>query len=258
MISDMNKIKLFCFPYAGGSAVIYKKWRSWLDDSIQLFPIELAGRGVRIRESLYRSCEEAVDDLYAIVKHEISESPYALFGHSMGAMLAYELAGKIRQAGVNPPIHLFFSGRSAPHIPMQEEKKYHLLDQDAFAKKVLELGGTPPEFFQYPQLLEMFLPVLRRDFFLSATDFNFDRIIPFDCDISVFLGKEEDMVPEQADGWKKHTSGICSIHYFNGGHFFINEEGATVSRLINKTLLSKMSPGPQHPVSIPAKDLTAL
>jgi medium-chain acyl-[acyl-carrier-protein] hydrolase len=237
----MDKIKLFCFPYAGGSALIYKKWKAFFDHRIELCPIELAGRGTRIIESLYGSCEEAVEDLYGIIKPEIASSPYALFGHSMGAMLAYELARKIRKTGRNPPAHLFFSGRAAPHIPMEEEKKYHLLSQETFEKKVLELGGTPPEFFQHPQLTEMFLPLLRHDFRLAATDFDFEIIAPFDCDITVFLGKEEDMAPEQADGWKRHTHGVCSIHYFDGGHFFINQSGPAISRLIGKTLLDKVT-----------------
>lgn len=236
----MNKVKLFCFPYAGGSATVYKKWQTYFNDAVELCPVELAGRGGRMREALYGSCEEAVGDLYSIIKQEIRNSSYALFGHSMGAMLAYELARKIRDTGANPPVHLFFSGRAAPHIPVPEEKKYHLLSQEAFEGKVLELGGTPPEFFKYPQLLEMFLPLLRSDFELAATDLDLDTLNPFDCDISVFLGKEEDMVPEQADGWKRHTSGICSIHYFNGGHFFINEEGRPISRLITRTLQDKM------------------
>lgn len=234
----MNKIKLFCFPYAGGSAVLYKRWKQYLDDAIDLRPVELAGRGARITEPFYQSIDDTIDDLWHLLRHEL-DAPYALLGHSMGAMIVYELARKIRYAGARMPLHLFFSGRAVPHIPMKENKKYHLLGPEDFQQKVLDMGGTPPEFFKHPELLEMFLPLLRSDFRLAATEFSTRPIDPFICDITVMLGKEEEMDADQADGWKKHTLGLCSLYYFNGGHFFINDEVPRIARLVAKTLRDK-------------------
>ena len=91
----MKKIKLFCFPYAGGSAAAYNKWRQYLDKHIELRPVELAGRGRRIYDPLYQSIEEAVDDVYQLISPELAKGPYAFFGHSMGGIIAYELAYKI-------------------------------------------------------------------------------------------------------------------------------------------------------------------
>lgn len=232
-----ESFNLFCFPYAGGSTTIFNDWKKYIDNAINLKPIELSGRGKRIHDPHYLTTKECVEDIFSIIKDEINTKPYAFFGHSMGAMIANELALKIREEELSEPVHIFFSGRAVPHIKMKEEKKYHLLGEQKFKDKVLELGGTPPDFFKHPELLEFFLPLLRNDFRLAATDFSYRQITPHPCDISVFVGKEEDKTSEQITDWKLHTTGICNIHYFNGGHFFLNDEAVAMVRLINKTLL---------------------
>lgn len=234
----MSKIKLFCFPYAGGSAVIFNKWKQYLDDRIELIPIELAGRGKRIHEPLYSDVPAVIHDVYEIVGKIINGDPFALFGHSMGGMISYQLYQKLREKDHQTPIHVFFSGRSAPHIKRPDEKKYHLLEEEDFKKEVINLGGTPPEFFDFPELLEVFLPLLKNDFKLAETDIHNGEIHPLDCNITVFLGKDEDLNTEQCDGWKKHTNKLCSIHYFEGEHFFLHEETEQIVRLINNVLLS--------------------
>lgn len=234
----MSKIKLFCFPYAGGSAVIYNQWKQYLDPEIELIPIELAGRGKRIQESLYTDVPAAIEDVYGIVSKMINGAPFALFGHSMGGMISYQLYQMLREKGKYSPTHVFFSGRSAPHVKRPDEKKYHLLEEEEFKKEVINLGGTPPEFFDHPELLEVFLPLLKNDFRLAETDIHNGEIHPLECNISVFLGKDEDLATEQCDGWKKHTKELCSIHYFEGGHFFLHDKTEQIVRLVNNTLLS--------------------
>jgi medium-chain acyl-[acyl-carrier-protein] hydrolase len=234
----MSKIKLFCFPYAGGSAVIYNQWKQYLDPEIELIPIELAGRGKRIQESLYTDVPAVIDDVYGIVSKMINGVPFALFGHSMGGMISYQLYQKIREKGERSPVHVFFSGRSAPHVKRTDEKKYHLLEEVEFKKEVINLGGTPPEFFDHPELLEVFLPLLKNDFRLAEANTHNGEIHPLECNISIFLGKDDDLTTEQCDGWKKHTKKLCSIHYFEGGHFFLHEKTEQIVRLINNTLLS--------------------
>ncbi len=234
-----HKIKLFCFPYAGGSSAIFNNWKEHLSDFVELRAIELAGRGRRIGEPMYQTTEEGIADVFEVIKPEISQGPYAFFGHSMGAMIAYELAREIQLQGLEEPEHLFFSGRGAPHLKVQEEKRYHLLNDEDFKLKVLELGGTSPEVFEHAELLELFLPLLRNDFRLACTNFSEREISSFSSDISVFLGKKEEVTAQAADGWKTHTKGICSLYYFNGGHFFINKETARIVEKINGVLLKK-------------------
>ena len=236
----MNKIKLFCFPYAGGSSVLFYKWKQYLNNEIELMPIELAGRGKRINEPLFTDVPAVINDVYEIVSNRINGSPFALFGHSMGGMISYQLCQKLREMNYPLPMHVFFSGRSAPHIKRPDEKKYHLLEEEEFKKEVINLGGTPPEFFDHSELLEVFLPLLKNDFKLAEADIHNGEIHPLDINISVFLGKDEDLTTEQCDGWKKHTKKLCSIHYFEGGHFFLNDETEQIVRLVNNTLLNNI------------------
>ncbi len=235
----MKKIKLFCFPYAGGSAIIYSKWKQYFDPSIELRPIELAGRGKRINEPLYNDIGDAVEDVFNIVKNEINGHPYSIFGHSMGGMISYLLSQKLRENKFPDAMHIFFSGWSAPHVIRPDEKKYHLLEGEEFKKEVINLGGTPREFFEHPELLKIFLPLLKNDFKLSETDIK-GEINPFDCNITVFLGKDDDFNSEQCDGWKKHTKKLCNIHYFEGGHFFLHDNTEKIVKLINHALLGKI------------------
>jgi len=232
----MQKIKLFCIPYAGGSAVIYSNWKSSLAPWIELRPVELAGRGRRIHDPLYNSIEEAAQDVFKSIESEAGNCPYVLFGHSMGCMIAYELARKIRAERFPPPLHLFFSGRRAPHVTAGKEKKLHLLNDQEFKEEILQLGGTPPEFFEHRELQELFLPLLRQDFKLTETHIFDGKLPPLDTDITVLAGKEDDLTPEECDGWKHHTSKICTIHYFNGGHFFFQKEVARITKIIGNTI----------------------
>jgi surfactin synthase thioesterase subunit len=230
-------MKLFCFPYAGGSSAIFNRWKSYVDTDIEIKAIELAGRGKRIHEDHYSDFNEVIEDVFSLIVDEIKKGEnYAFFGHSMGAKIAYELAQQILGMGFPGPEHIFFSGRGAPYVLGKNEKEYHKLPDDEFKQEILKLGGTPKEFFEHPELLEVFLPLLKNDFKLAARDVIGKEINPLPCDISVFLGKEEELTAEQIDSWKNYTTQNCSIYYFNGGHFFINENVEEIVGRINNTL----------------------
>jgi medium-chain acyl-[acyl-carrier-protein] hydrolase len=225
----MRRIKLFCFPYAGGSAMVYSNWKDYFDPKILIYPVELAGRGRRIAEPHYQTMDEAAEDVIRIIKYDLSDLPYAFFGHSLGAAIAYQVAQKLRTKVYPQPIHLFFSGRGAPHILRKDKPPYHNLPDDQFREKVMDLGGTPEEFFQHPELLEILLPLLRADFKISWLFTKYysersDSLKPLDRDFTVFIGKDDDVKPEQIEGWKVHTRKECTIHSFDGGHFFLNQE----------------------------------
>jgi surfactin synthase thioesterase subunit len=160
----------------------------------------------------------------------------------MGAKIAFELTQKILEKGLASPKHIFFSGRGAPYILGKDEKEYHMLPDKEFKEEVLKLGGTPKEFFEHPELLEVFLPLLRNDFMLAAREVNGKEVRPLPFNITVFLGKDEELTPEQIDGWKNYTEGDCTIHYFNGGHFFINEKTEEVVEIISRTILQIAKP----------------
>ncbi len=232
----MKRMTLFCFPYAGGSAAVYNKWRMYLDKSTEMRAVELAARGRRMREPNYESIDHAVDDVFNLIKDDLVKGPYAFYGHSMGTMIAFELAYKIRSLNLPEPIHIFFSGRMAPHLPRHEKKMYHNLPENQFRKDVLELGGTPKEFFEHPELLEVFLPLLKGDFKLTETYTHSEKERPLDCNISVLCGKQDEYTVEENEAWKIHTAKQCTSYYFEGGHFFLNEEPERVVNIVNETL----------------------
>lgn len=226
-------------PYAGGSSAIYNRWKESLSHNIELMPIELAGRGVRINEPLYNRRSDAVNDVFSLVEKHLTRDPYMIFGHSMGALMTFELAHKIKESGLPNPSHLFFSGASAPHL-RDERKKYHLLSPEEFEKEVLSLGGTPPEFFEHRELLEMFLPILRNDFKMAETELSNHIKDQLNVDFTVFQGKEDDLTQEQFSEWHQHTDQKFDIHYFEGGHFFLNDEVKSITNIINGVSQEKL------------------
>ncbi|MCP4156644.1 MAG: thioesterase [bacterium] len=236
----MKKVKLFCFPYAGGSASAYNRWKPLLERAIELRPVELAARGRRMREANYASIDGAVDDVYNIICNDL-DGPYAFFGHSMGSMIAFELAYKIREKGHPGPLHIFFSGRGAPDMPRHDKKQFHDLPDEQFKKDILELGGTPKEFFEHPELLEVFLPLLKGDFMLTETYCHREREKPLECNITALSGKQDEYTIEDIDAWKKHTALNSDIHFFEGTHFFIHEETQKVMDVVNSAILKEIS-----------------
>lgn len=233
----MKKIKLFCFPYAGGSSLVYRNWKNFLSPTIEIIPFELAGRGRRIADQCYHSLEEAVQDIYSQIQLQIKDSDYAFFGHSMGGLIAVELARKIEQNGLHPARHLFVSGRSAPGTKPKYDYKFHLLSDDAFKEELVKLGGTPKELFDHPELIQYFLPILKSDFALSESNDNVIQDFVLKSDLTVLFGNEDSLVVEDHNTWHHYTSKSCDICYFDGDHFFINDKMEEVVNLINKTLV---------------------
>lgn len=242
----MEKIKLFCFPHAGGSSIIFQKWESYFPPHIELCPVELAGRGRRISEPLYQSINDAVGDVFRIIKPQIQANAYAIFGHSMGAVIAYELARRIRKEKISPPLHLFFSGKEAPHIRKPEGRMFHRYPEQRFKEEVMKLGGTDFDIFSNPKLLDLILPVLKNDFVITETYVYKEPIEPFALDFTLFIGRDDDLSTDDVTGWLEHTRGICTIHYFPGDHFFIHKQTARVVELIKGQLSQgqKKKPAP--------------
>ncbi|KNY24963.1 thioesterase II family protein [Pseudobacteroides cellulosolvens] len=233
----MEKIMLFCLPYAGGSAMVYNRWKDHLNNKIKVMPIELAGRGKRFCDPFYKCFDEAVVDVFNQVKMVLTDSPYAFFGHSMGSLLVYETIKKIKDAGLNLPQHVFFSGRYPPHI-IKREKILHTMSTANFIEEINRYGGMPKEIYENREMLSVFLPILRADYtILEQYEFR-DACCQFDYDITVFTGLEDkDVTLKDLEEWKKHALRECTVYSFKGGHFFINSETKNLVQIVNKTLL---------------------
>lgn len=240
-VENKKQVKLFALPYAGGSAAAYIRWKAFLGSHINLIPLELAGRGRRMSESHYDDLNAAVDDVYNMVTQQIDDSAYALFGHSMGSILTHELTRRLKEKNQRMPQHLFFSGRGAIQVERPDEKIYHRMPDDEFKREIVNLGGTPPEFFEHPELMDLFLPLIKSDFAIAETPVDIENFEPVDLDITVFNGKDDDITAEQHEGWKNYTTGSCHIHMYEGDHFFLNHKIEDMAHVINLRLSNGLS-----------------
>lgn len=232
-------MKLFCLPYAGGSSVIYTTWKNYVDSSIELCPIELAGRGKRFQEPLYNTIKEMVEDVYEQIKDDIEKDSYAIFGHSMGSIIAYELCHKLEEKNTRKPVHVFFSGHKAPSI-IKDDEIIHDLPDEEFKNKLIELGGTPKEFFESKELCDMFIPIIRADF-KAVENYTYNSSNDkLNINISVLYGKKEEMTMNEILQWRNHTNGETKIYPFEGDHFFINDNSQNIVNIINHTLFDNM------------------
>lgn len=227
---------LFCLPYAGGSEAIYFKWKRYLDTSIQLYPVELKGRGKRYGDTFYETLEEAVEDIFRNIKDKIMCNDYAIYGHSMGSLLAYELYYKIKEQNVRIPIHIFCSGHKAPSTIAKKEAISTLPDYD-FMKKVMELGGTPGEIMNNSELFQLFLPILRNDFRILEYYRYKNKEDKIECKLSIFNGKQDSIKFEELAAWRSHAGNGVKFYNLEGNHFFINDNTENIINIINNTLV---------------------
>lgn len=235
--NSSDYMKLFCLPYAGGSATVFSKWRRELDPRIELLPVELAGRGRRFKEPFYPSLPDGVKDVSSYIMEQIGDSEYSLFGHSMGSLYICEIMKQIRKNGWRKPRHLFLSGMYPPHI--RDKKKIHHLPDEEFIQEIIKLGGTPKEVAENKELMEIFTPVLRGDYKNVEEYFLVADQETWDIDMTVLTGDDDNLVTlDDINQWRKYTSQSCTIVTLQGGHFFINEEEEKVIDIINKTLIA--------------------
>lgn len=233
----MEKVKLFCLPCAGGSAIIYSKWNKYFDDSIEIIPIELPGRGSRVTERFCESFDSLIDDVFMSIKQQILSSNYALLGFSMGALLAYEVYHRLVNSGEQEASHLFIISRETPKF--NTIKISHLNDRD-FINEVYSYGGIPHEIYQNKELIEFLIPRIKADFEIYEK-YLCDVSMPVNTDLSILYGSEDPSIIE--DGildWQNCTTMNCVFYQLNGGHFFITQQEKSVTSII-QTILKQIN-----------------
>lgn len=217
-------VLLFCFPYAGGNAATYRDWTSARMRGIHAAAAHLPGRADRILEAPIRDTGPLVRALLEAVR-PFTNRRYAFFGHSMGALIAFELARALRGKGLRGPERLLVSARRAPHL-RNRTPAIHDLPQLEFLRELRNLEGTPESFFGDPELLDLMLPVLRADFELCHC-YRFEPGEPLDCPITAYGGTEDSAVSQQdLEAWRRHTQAEFRLHMLPGGHFFPDTVGA--------------------------------
>lgn len=232
-----GSLRLFCLPYAGGSAAIYSPWCRSLPE-LEVVAIELPGHAHRMGEQPFRRIEPLVEDLLSRFLPMFEEKPFAFFGHSMGALISFELARKLAVEHDLGSAAIFVSGNRAPHLPRSARSRLpsHDLPQDEFLEELRRLNGTPSEVLQCSELMELMTPIVRADFELVNT-YEYRASLPLNCPITAFGGSDDiETPPEELDAWKQHTSERFSLHMLPGDHFFLHSQQDSLLQILRSEL----------------------
>lgn len=213
-------LRLFCFPYAGGSSVIFRTWSHSLPTTVELCPIELPGRGTQMKLPAFTQLQPLVQALAPVLLPHLNK-PFAFFGHSMGALVCFELARLLRKEYGIVPIHLFVSARLAPQIP-NLKPPVHVLPDFEFKEELRRLNGTPEAVLQNAELMELLVPILRADFAVLET-YVYSAETPLNCPITAYGGLEDQEVSyDELEAWQNQTNAVFSLEMFTGNHFFLH------------------------------------
>ena len=227
--------RLFCFSHAGGGPSFFRPWGPALQPEIAVRRVLLPGREWRLDEPPFRRVADLVGPLCAALESHLGQ-PYALFGHSMGAVVAYEVARRLSAAGTRGPACLIVSGRNAPGLP-GDRRQLSALPEEEFVAEVARLNGIPPEVLSEPGLLSVLLPALRADYELAETYRPLPGGRRLDCPVVAYMGASDPAVQyAQMLEWRNETAGEFSIRLFSGDHFYLKGGRPDVLNAIREDL----------------------
>ena len=211
-------LRLYCFPHSGGSPGEYLRWADGLP-GIEVWAVQLPGRGSRISEHPHTKMTTLVD---ALVREASFTAPFVFFGHSLGALVAFETARALRDHGLPAPQHLYLSASAPGSAPVRGKPLHHLSDPDLAAAVERTWGPLPAEVHEDPDLLALVLAGLRPDLEI-VHDYRFTPGEPLACPVSVLGGLEDEDDEQQLAQWRQHTTGRFDLRMFPGDHFYYRE-----------------------------------
>lgn len=211
--------RLFCFPFAGGSASFFSDWHNILSQSgIEICAIQMPGREDRIYESLLTNVDGLVSEIVEAMA-DFQDKPYAFFGHSMGTLISFEVTRKLRSLKMKQPSILFMSSGKAPQI--QPRRILHKLPNDSFLLKIKELGGIPDIIIENQDLTDLYLPILRADFKMIET-YQYVDSKPLDTKIVAYGGRmDQEVKYKDIVAWEGHSLKPLNVNVYEGNHFYL-------------------------------------
>lgn len=232
-------LRLFCFPYAGSSALVFRTWSEYLPASVEVCAVELPGRGTRFTETPF-TCLKSLVEESAIALLPYLDKPFAFFGHSMGALVSFELSRLFRQKYSLSPLHLFVSAHRAPQIPNPNLPIY-TLPEPALLQELCHLNGTPKAVLENAELIQLLLPIFRADFEAIET-YIYQAKPPLECPITAFGGLSDTQTNiEQLEAWANQTTAAFSLQMLKGDHFFLYSAQSQLLQYITQQLQSLAS-----------------
>lgn len=227
--------RLICLPHAGGGAVAFHPFAALLPGSIEMMAVQLPGRESRLAETPHRRMTSLVDALLLGIR-DCLDKPYAFFGHSMGALVAFEVSRALRRQGLKLPRIIVISGRRAPTVPNNEPPLHHLADDDFVDALARRYDAIPQVVRDEPELMALFVPVLKADFATFETHVHRDEA-PLECALALYGGHADPQTKQMA-GWADLFSGPCRTRLFDGGHFYLAEQRRAVAAALAEDVLA--------------------
>ena len=217
---QQGAVRFVCFPYAGAGGGVFKSWESQLPDYVDLMVAELPGRGISFGDPLLCNMRDVVPQMADDFINYI-DKPFVFFGHSLGALICFELCKELRTRALPEPEVLIVSGRRAPHCPT--DSQYHLLSDDRLIDQLRNYEGTPDEILADADMMRLILPILRADFTVAET-YRYLDTKKFDFPIAAFGGKSDKGVPKDSLlKWSEFTKESFVWEMFDGAHFYLQQ-----------------------------------
>jgi medium-chain acyl-[acyl-carrier-protein] hydrolase len=235
--------RLFCFPFAGGSAAVFAGWGERLKPEIEVWAAQPRGRGMRFSEPLHQSVAEMVQDYLPVLRAHL-DLPFAFYGHSLGGLLALELSQQLRAEGLRLPSHLFVGASAPPAAGLLRPRISHLPDEGFVTAVQERYSGIPEPVLKEPELMELFLPALKADF-LAYETFDRNCVRNVCCPITAFAGSEDAVTaPYVMQEWRRHTDVCFELCIVPGDHFFISSSGERVLSTVRERILGGLQETP--------------
>ena len=236
-------MRLFCFPPAGSGAMMFRHWPGHLLPDLEVCAVQLPGRENRWREQPFDQLSRLLPPLTAAILPHLGK-PFAFFGHSMGALIGFELARHLRSTHDISPRHLFVSSHPAPQIP-GSGAPVHLLPDPALLEELRHLGGTPEAILNNSELMQLLLPTLRADLKLCET-YVYQSAPPLGCPITAFGGSRDPKVTlAELRAWQSETCGPFALMLYPGGHFFLLDSKVPLLQTVCDMLFVNLGEQPQ-------------
>ncbi len=230
--NPQTKYRLFCFPYAGGGTKIFRQWPDQLSKTVEVCSIRLPGREQRIREKLITKLDFLLETMTPYLLPYL-DKPFAFFGHSMGALISFELARYLVKNEGLCPWHLFISGYGYPKAKHRNSPIYNL-PEALFIEEISRLKGTPQAVLEEEELMKLLVPIFRADFSILET-YIYQDFPPLTCPITVFGGLEDERTnEEELQAWCQETKKSFSLNMFPGDHFFIHSQESNILPIIDQ------------------------
>lgn len=228
---DAN-MRLFCFGHAGSGGAFFYPWKAPLLPDIEVCPVVLPGREMRHGEEPYTRIEHLIEPLFAALL-PLTGKPFAFFGHSVGAVIAYELARRFTASYAPAPFCLFISARRAPTVPARRRPFFGLPD-DEFLAAVGRMNGMRSELLEYPEVFQLFLPSLRADFEMNDTYTHLPGP-SLSCPVFAFAAdKDAEVRPAEMSAWAEVTDNQFEFRIFSGDHFYHKDASPTLLAAIRQ------------------------